>query len=281
MRWSVLADWGRMRARRISASWRVYGRRADRPALTAARGGEGVGDDLLGLAADCAGSGSDEQVEALDGPVRDVEPGDFVRGDVGRAEGVEVEVAELLVEGSEDCFDGADGDGGGRGHVGELGEGAEAGTGLRELLAGLGRGICPVDREVRGVEVVEGAAVGTAGDVALVAGDALEAPEDEGDALGEIELDLADGCEAGDGAGVVLVPGGVTLQAVDDGGGGVETVAGGILADDGLALGSARAGRMEGVAAVGGALPGRRHGWASLVVCAAEQHGLLLGRLYP
>jgi hypothetical protein len=156
-------------------------------------------------------------VEALDGPVRDVEPGVVVRGDLGNGEVVDVDVAELLVNGVEDRFDGADGEEGSRGRLDELGEGAEAGPGLGELLAYLGRGGLPIiDREVRGVEVVEGAAVGAAGDVALVAGDALEAPEDEGDALGEVDLDLAGGSEAGDGAGAVLLPGGVILESVDD-----------------------------------------------------------------
>src|SRR5215213_9268938 len=225
-----------------------------------ADGFDGGGDELLRREAGLAGGRVDEQAEAPDRPFGDVLPGDVVRGDLGHGDGVEVEGAELLVDGRDDLDGGGAGDERGRRGLDEAGEAAEAGAGSGEAVAdglrGVGRseGVVPTE-----VEIVEGAPVGAGGDVALVAGDALEAPEDEGDALGEVGLEPADGGAAGDGAAPVPLPGGGTLEAVDDGGSGVEAVAGGVPADDGLAEGGAGAGGAEGVAAVGGDLPIGRH----------------------
>lgn len=90
--------------------------------------------------------------------------------------------------------------------------------------------------------------------------DPAEAPEDDGDALGEVVLDLTDGCEAVEGALEVLVPAGGLFEAGDSGVGAVGAVRDGVLADDVLAVRGARAGGAEGVLAVGGDLPGGGHG---------------------
>ena len=105
------------------------------------------------------------------------------------------------------------------------------------------------------------ALVAEGSDGALVAGDAAEAPEEEGGALGEGGLQRPDGGEAEGGGGEVGGPGGgVLVEGGDDGGAGVEAVADGVAGgavEPGLRAG---AGGEPGVAAVGGELAVRDHG---------------------
>lgn len=130
-------------------------------------------------------------------------------------------------------------------------QGQRVSVGVRERVAvEVGVGVVGSAGAVP-VGVVERAAVGAGGDVALVAVDATQAPEDEDDALGELAFDLAEGGEAGDGGLALLLPGGVRFEAGEDGGGGEEAVACGVLADDCLAWPRARAGGALRVPAVG------------------------------
>jgi hypothetical protein len=99
------------------------------------------------------------------------------------------------------------------GEVEEAGEGAQALAGCGEAGADFGDllgGVLGIDGELGGAAVCKlgGRVVsGLGGDVALVGGDAAEAPEDECDALGEGFFEWVGGGEALEGDVAVLLPG--------------------------------------------------------------------------
>jgi len=93
-----------------------------------AGGGGGVGDQLIGVSLCLFGDRRDELAEALDRPVRDVDPGDVVWGDLRDAYRFGIEAVELSGERGEDEMDVTSAEGGiwravgeGRGHGGPPG----------------------------------------------------------------------------------------------------------------------------------------------------------------
>jgi hypothetical protein len=215
--------------------------------------GEGVGAKLVGVAAVGTGDGGDKSQEAIDGPVGDGVVFEIVGDDLRGVEGIDDEVGDLLADGVEGRGGVLAGDVGISGALVQAGEDAGAPAGFVVALAngdevsvGVGFGVGVVPSRVGACctvsEVGGGAGLGLAGDVALVAGDAVQAPEDEGDALGEGLFEGGGGGEAGDGGGAVLLPGLGGFETWDDGGGGAEAVAGVVAAGGELASGGAWAG---------------------------------------
>jgi hypothetical protein len=133
-----------------------------------------------------------------------------------------------------------------------------AGASLGEILLGIA--CAEVTSGDDAVEIVRGALLGLGGDIALVAGDAAEAPEDEGDALGEDVLEVDGGSETGDGLGAMLLPLVGVFGAGDDGAAGAEAVTGVVAAGDSLAGARAWAGGVLSVAAIGVDLGVSGHG---------------------
>ena len=78
------------------------------------------------------------------------------------------------------------------------------------------------------------------GHVGLLAGDVLEAPEEQGGAFGELAFKMAIDFEALAGAVAVTAPVGRRLMGRDDGIVGAEAVLDGVAAGDGLAAGALR-----------------------------------------
>ena len=204
-----------------------------------AGGVDGAGQELPGLPVGRTGDGFDEAAESIDRPVWDVGPGDAVWNDLGGGERIDLEAADLLGDGGEDQVSVAAGEHGIWRTGGEALKGAELGTGASETLEDVVDGIDALDGKEWlsfGEHLDVRAHAGSMGDVLLERADAAEAPEDERDALGEGDFDLADGGEVGEGGLEMLLPAGSTFEAGKDRNGGEETAAGGVLTDDGLAV---------------------------------------------
>ena len=172
-----------------------------------------VSEDLFRAVAVVRGDGGDDAVQAAGGPVFDIGHGDAVGDDAGHGERVKVDALVLGGDGFEDGLPIGGGDRVVWLSLDEEGKGAEAKAGGGyALLDVFGAGVVgaglveDVDERSAAGEVVEGAVVGDGGDVALVAGDAAESPEDVGDVLGEGLVRAGCGGEAVDGAGAVLLP---------------------------------------------------------------------------